>query len=334
MNKLIHNPDANLKKYVSFDLDSTLIKTKSERIYPIDENDWIWLYDCIPEILKKLHFEGFHIIIITNQSEKKVPVITTKLNNICKLLDITITSLICYEEPYRKPCMRSILENFNPKLIKFYCGDALGRPKDFANTDLLFGFNLNIPVTSPEEFFLQEKTLPYSIPPPLTLKHNPIQLKYVENHVIIMSGYPASGKSSFAKYLADNYKYLIISQDIFKTAAKTRKAFLQALGKNPIIIDNTSPDIHSRRFYIEKAQEKQLQIDSIYCTTPINIAYHLNYIRCEQSEQPKFISKIVYYTFRKKFQQPSTDEGFTELYQYTPNIDKTIFENFRYPIIE
>ncbi len=334
MNKLIHNPDANLKKYVSFDLDYTLIKTKSGRKFPVDENDWIWLYDCIPNILKKLHFEGFHIIIITNQSEKNVPSITTKVNNICKILDITITTLICYEEPYRKPCMRSILENFNPKLIKFYCGDALGRPKDFANTDLLFGFNLNIPVTSPEEFFLQEKTLPYSIPPPLTLKHNPIQLKYVENHVIIMSGYPASGKSSLAKYLADNYKYTIISQDIFKTAAKTRKAFLEALGKNPIIIDNTSPDIPSRRFYIEKAQEKHLQIDSIYCTTPINIAYHLNYIRCEQSEEPKFIPKIVYYTFRKKFQHPSTDEGFTELYQYTPNIDKIIFENFRYPTIE
>ena len=39
MNKLIHNPDTNLKKYVSFDLDYTLIKTKSKRKFPRDEND-------------------------------------------------------------------------------------------------------------------------------------------------------------------------------------------------------------------------------------------------------------------------------------------------------
>lgn len=333
MNKIYHNLtlDSNTKntKYVAFDLDYTLIKPKSGRKFPIDADDWTWLYESIPDILKKLHSEGYHILIITNQSYKKVESVTTKLYSILNILDITATAFVCYEEPYRKPCRRNIIENIDPLSIKFYCGDAVGRSGDFSNTDLLFAFNLGLQIYTPEEYFINSSTQSYEIPPPLQLEHNSIDIDYIDNHVIIMCGYPASGKSSFAKSLSD--KYLVISQDIYKTLSKTKKVFMENIGKRPIIIDNTSPDIKSREFYIEQARLHDISIDCVHCFTPLHVAYHLNYLRCEKSSTPKFIPKIAYFTYRKIFQPPSLDEGFSNIYNYTPNIDSSYFVNFRYP---
>lgn len=51
-------------------------------------------------------------------------------------------------------------------------------------------------------------------------KYVPFDLDYIDNPVIIMRGYPASGKSSFAKSLSD--KYRVICQDIYKTLSKTK----------------------------------------------------------------------------------------------------------------
>jgi len=160
-------------------------------------------------------------------------------------------------------------------------------------------------------------------------KYVPFDLDYIDNPVIIMRGYPASGKSSFAKSLSD--KYRVICQDIYKTLSKTKKVFMDNICKRPIIIDNTSLDIKSREFYIEQTRLHNISIDCVHCFTSLHVAYHLNYLRCEKSSTPKFIPKIAYFTYRTKFQPPSLDEGFSNIYNYTPNIDSFYFLNFIYP---
>ncbi|MES1902862.1 MAG: hypothetical protein MHPSP_002062, partial [Paramarteilia canceri] len=42
----------------------------------------------------------------------------------------------------------------------FYVGDAAGRKKDFACSDLLFAQNLAIKFHTPEEYFLDDKNQP------------------------------------------------------------------------------------------------------------------------------------------------------------------------------
>ena len=49
----IHHP-----KVAAFDLDDTLIRTKSGDVHPRGEHDWQWLYAIIPIQLKGLHDEG------------------------------------------------------------------------------------------------------------------------------------------------------------------------------------------------------------------------------------------------------------------------------------
>ena len=40
--------NSNIKKIILFDLDYTLIKTKSGKTFPIDKNDWDYLIDIVP----------------------------------------------------------------------------------------------------------------------------------------------------------------------------------------------------------------------------------------------------------------------------------------------
>lgn len=65
------------EKIACFDLDGTLIKTKSTKRFAANENDWIFYSKNVPNKLKKIAEDGFCIVIITNQAglttkEKKI----------------------------------------------------------------------------------------------------------------------------------------------------------------------------------------------------------------------------------------------------------------------
>ena len=55
-------------KIASFDLDSTLIRTKSGNVFPKNEHDWI-LKENVKEKLQELNKNNYQIIIFTNQSK-------------------------------------------------------------------------------------------------------------------------------------------------------------------------------------------------------------------------------------------------------------------------
>ena len=91
------------KKVAAFDLDGTLIKTKSGNTFPRDRNDWKIWHSTVTQTLRTLHDEGFvalnnrapiignrySIIIFTNQAyaapktraewKAKVPLIAGKV---------------------------------------------------------------------------------------------------------------------------------------------------------------------------------------------------------------------------------------------------------------
>ena len=58
-------------KIACFDLDSTLIKTKTGKKYPINYNDWDFLYTNTKKILYHLILDNYCIIIISNQGGLK-----------------------------------------------------------------------------------------------------------------------------------------------------------------------------------------------------------------------------------------------------------------------
>ena len=45
---------STFKNVVIFDLDNTIIKTKSGKTFPINSNDWIFNYSNVPDIINAL----------------------------------------------------------------------------------------------------------------------------------------------------------------------------------------------------------------------------------------------------------------------------------------
>eukprot|EP00667_Euglena_gracilis_P019192 EG_transcript_20509 len=50
-----------------FDMDSTLIETKSGKTFATDRRNWKWLLPEVPATLKRLHAEGKRVAIFSNQ---------------------------------------------------------------------------------------------------------------------------------------------------------------------------------------------------------------------------------------------------------------------------
>lgn len=166
-------------KIAAFDLDGTIISTKSGRVFPLNSNDWKLLYDHkTSEKLKNLYQnEGYKIVIITNQNgiasgKTSVKDFRQKIENIVELLQIPL-QLFCATEKhcvFRKPrpgFMELLARDYNgDKGIEqnqsFYCGDAAGRirvkgKKDFSCSDRLFALNCGLKFYVPEELFLGQK---------------------------------------------------------------------------------------------------------------------------------------------------------------------------------
>lgn len=168
-------------KVAGFDLDCTLIKTKSGGTFARGISDWTWNSTKVIESLKK--WRNTHLIVIfTNQGavlndklSKSYQNFTRKLLNIIKELKSNLDNvdILVYAA-----CKSKNIDNRKPQigmwneLLKylqlgdlkidkensFYVGDAAGRPNDFLNSDKLFAENIGLKFYTPEEFdIIKEK---------------------------------------------------------------------------------------------------------------------------------------------------------------------------------
>jgi DNA 3'-phosphatase len=156
----------NIKKIYIFDLDNTIIKTKSKKKFPIDNNDWTWLYDDIPLKINSINnsING----IITNQrglkSQAFIDNWIDKINQIIKKININFVFASIKHDKYSKPLTASwdfiinkLLFSINiNNLINnnkiYYIGDAAGRENDFSDTDIKFALNNKFRFKTPEQF--------------------------------------------------------------------------------------------------------------------------------------------------------------------------------------
>jgi bifunctional polynucleotide phosphatase/kinase len=336
----VHNTN---KKIISFDLDSTLITTKSGAKFPKDFNDWKYEYDNIKLELIRLKKE-FNLIIYTNQkgldSQSKLDDFNKKINQIYTDLGFEISIFIATEDDiYRKPHtgmyklfleISNIKDNEIDTLI--YCGDAAGRKykdgtKDFSISDYYFAYNIDSEFKLPEEVFKQPKKEGHIIDiyDTIDLKKyitkEKLDIKKEPKEIILMVGLPACGKSYFALHYYSDYKY--VCMDVIKNKKKMMEMYKDYIMNGyQIVVDNTNTKKEQRKEFIEIAEKNKYIVKIMYVNLPYEICNHLNNYRIETSNKPK-ISIITYRTMLKYFEKPSNDEGkiieLNKIYDFNDN---------------
>ncbi|CAH1776161.1 unnamed protein product [Owenia fusiformis] len=337
-------------KVAGFDIDWTVIGTRSGRAFASGPKDWKWLYDCVPSKLKQLNEDGYRVIFFSNQAgieKNKVNPddFRKKLEDIIAELDIPVFVYASTgNNHFRKPSpnmWKYFIDHNNADVQvdlsqSMYVGDAAGREKgwkkdkkkDFSCSDRMFAANVGIDFHTPEEFFLGEEPAPFkwqSLDPAKYLEtisqSSCSSNKYHANNqeIAIMVGCPASGKSTFAKlhFVANGYVH--INRDTLGNAAKCIKATQDALkaGKS-VVIDNTNPSPLVRADYMQLAKKFGVPARCFVMSTPQEVAHHLNYVRQNQTNgEIRRIPMVAYHSFKKNHKIPELSEGFSEIINVT-----------------
>jgi polynucleotide 3'-phosphatase len=178
-------------KVYAFDLDSTLIKTRSGGTFSKNAEDWKWCFDTVLAKLEEISKANGTIVIFSNQAgvlsdkreSKSMYHFLLKVKSI--LLDLnkhgigskvwiyasTGQSALSKKKgidpkrftKYRKPAV-GMFEDFEKEYNNLkkeqlknenvvFIGDAAGREGDFSDSDLKFAKNCRVEFRIPEDFF-------------------------------------------------------------------------------------------------------------------------------------------------------------------------------------
>ncbi|OTG63889.1 AAA family ATPase [Acinetobacter silvestris] len=129
--------------------------------------------------------------------------------------------------------------------------------------------------------------------------------------LIIFTGVQASGKSTFYQHYF-YHSHLRINLDMLKTRHRENIIFEAALvSKTKMVIDNTNPTKEARARYIQRAKDAGFEVISYYFTTDLNSTLIRNSQRQGKANIPEIGIRATY----KKLEQPSSTEGFDEVFQ-------------------
>lgn len=294
------NHAVHKEKMAAFDYDWTLVCPKGGKTFPSDIDDWEWLYPGIPDKIKSYNEEGFMIVIFTNQSKIWKH---EQIQLVLKSLNIPIFIVIATEKHDYKPnpdlFNRFMGINKINKDKSFFIGDAVGRKSDFSDSDKVFAENIGIPCHCPEQIFHVKTETPEI--PTIPLSDN-------EKLIVIMMGYPGSGKSTVAKNICKKENFVYMEGDLYKTSNTMIKASFEHIIKNKsIVFDATNSSSKKRKEYIDLGKTHNYKVICIHVSTSLEISYKRNKLR----NYEKYVPKIAYSVYKKNYEEPNEKEGFT-----------------------
>uniref|UniRef100_A0A182T3N0 PNK FHA domain-containing protein n=1 Tax=Anopheles maculatus TaxID=74869 RepID=A0A182T3N0_9DIPT len=131
------------EKVAAYDMDGTLIKTKSGNVFPKSIDDWQIAFPEVPGKLKSLHRNGFKLVIFTNQAgigkgKVRIEDFRQKIEALVRKLSVPMQVFIATGAgKYRKPrpgMWQTLCDSHNDgvaidRVRSFYVGDAAGRPE-------------------------------------------------------------------------------------------------------------------------------------------------------------------------------------------------------------
>lgn len=134
--------------------------------------------------------------------------------------------------------------------------------------------------------------------------------------IVVLVGYPASGKSHFAKEYLVSKQYAHINRDMLKSAQKCVEECEKALRRGQsAVIDNTNPDPESRKRFVDIARKHGCECRCFVMDCTLERAKHNNQFReIKLKGQPHVsVTDMVLYNHRSKFKEPSLSEGFSAI---------------------
>ncbi|CAH8863403.1 unnamed protein product [Trichobilharzia szidati] len=327
-------------------MDGTIIIPSSGKVFPKDYTDWKLINNNIVLKLKEYFDKGYKIVLLSNQrgitkGYQDIPSFKIKIQNIVDKLNIPVQAMFSIlEDKNRKPLTGMwdyLTEKGNSGVPidlseSLYSGDAAGRPasgnrkKDHSCCDRLFALNIGIRFVTPEVlWFDQPDTEKFEMP-----KFNPTELlwstdiqakgklplieKPNQPELILMVGYPASGKSHFCSQVLAPLGYEIISRDALGTWQKCVQATEQAIAKKlSVVVDNTNMDVESRSRYIRIAKIWEIPVRCFLMETSFEHAQHNERFRTLTNPSHKPISSMVFNMMKSKYEEPTVQEGFREI---------------------
>lgn len=263
-------------KLACFDLDHTLIETRSKKVLPIDINDWQFKPFVI-DTLQLLNKQDWSIIVFSNQKQCRAilptPELKSKFSHIQTAIgdDIPITFFAALQRDlYRKPytgmwhLLSKIVDNKYEQV--FFCGDAFEKNRF---DDIFFALNCEIPFIKPIDMFKDHKNniidtssnhYTINFEPPIKFINEALfdkEKKELESflknytYVFVISP-PVSGKTTFCvEHLSG---YLRLSKDDFSTKTKYMNAVTANKAK-ALVFDNTNHTTKSRAEIINRLPE-------------------------------------------------------------------------------
>ncbi|GAA5838084.1 hypothetical protein JCM5353_004491 [Sporobolomyces roseus] len=296
-------------KIAAFDIDGTIIKTKSGNPFPKDHEDWIsWSQSEVKGKIRAAHADGYSIVLFSNQAGKsgQQTNFKNKLPLVARHLNVPLQVFAAFDRDiHRKPATGmwdAFVANFNGGIeidyVKsYYIGDAAGRVNDHADTDRKFAINCGLPFYTPEEYFLDKpvstkwrlsgfnaKLFDHSLPlysPTSTplLPRRSSEFEEQGPEVVIFVGSPGAGKSTFYKKHFAPKGYVHINQDTLRSRDACIKRLRESLsGPSPksCIIDNTSPAAATRNAYLSilRSEFPHVKARCLVFTAPRELCMH------------------------------------------------------------
>ncbi|KAJ6044595.1 hypothetical protein N7499_007097 [Penicillium canescens] len=336
------------RRIAGFDLDSTLIKTKSGNVFPKSATDWQWWNDKVPGRLKELNSEGYQVVIFSNQKKisvqkdikggrsesKSLSNFKEKMTVVLTQLDIPVSVYAATTDPeYRKPRLgmwHEFLDDYDLDVAgvdlpgSIFVGDAAGRPGDHSGVDRGLATNIGMPFKTPEEFFLGETTEPATklFDPMLYVKSEEEPAKpFTRKHpveLVLFCGSPGAGKSTFYWTHLEPLDYERVNQDMLKTRPKCLKVAREHLeAKKSVVVDNTNADPETRAHWTSLAKELKVPIRCVQFISTPDLCKHNNAVRASNKElNPESrtsLPGIAFGDFARRFKAPTLDEGFDDI---------------------